>query len=167
MVDQILLICIRVSVSPGPRSTKQNSFFGIAAERQAKKMRQRYLQAVMRQEIGWFDTSNTGEITTRIKGDTLLVKQGIGEKLGLFIQFFATFVSGFTIGFTKGWQLALVMLSVVPLLALSAGFLFKSIARYTSKGQQLYAEAGSVAEQAISAIRTVAAFTGEKKEAAR
>jgi len=54
-----------------------------------------------------------------------VIRQGIGEKLGLFLQFFATFVAGFVIGFTKGWKLALVMLSVVPLLAISAGVLFK------------------------------------------
>jgi hypothetical protein len=39
-------------------------------------MRQAYLAAVLRQEIGWFDTSNTTELSTRIKGDTLIVRQG-------------------------------------------------------------------------------------------
>jgi ATP-binding cassette, subfamily B (MDR/TAP), member 1 len=145
----------------------QNSMFAIASERQVRRMRERFLQAVLRQEIAWFDLNHAGELTTRIKGDTLLVKQGIGEKLGLFLQFFSTFVTGFIIGFTKGWKLALVMLSVVPVLALSAGMLFLSIGKLTSLGQKLYAEAGNVAEQSISAIRTVAAFTGERKEEAR
>lgn len=48
----------------------------MAAERQVRKMRQAYLAAVLRQEIGWFDTSNTTELSTRIKGDTLIVRQG-------------------------------------------------------------------------------------------
>lgn len=43
-------------------------------------------------------------------------------------------------GFTKGWQLALVMLSVVPLLGISAGLLFRSIGQLTQLGQKLYAE---------------------------
>lgn len=57
---------------------------------------------MLRQDIGWFDVSNSGELATRIKGDTLVVQQGIGEKLGLGVQFFATFVCGFCIGFSKG-----------------------------------------------------------------
>jgi ABC-type multidrug transport system fused ATPase/permease subunit len=57
------------------------------------------------------------------------------------------------------------MCSVVPLLGVSAAFLFSSVGKLTTLGQKLYAEAGSVAEQAISSIRTVAAFTGEEKEA--
>lgn len=80
----------------------QSSCFSIAAERQVRKMREQFLAAVLRQEIGWFDLGNSGELATRIKGDTLLVQQGIGEKLGLGVQFFATFVAGFVIGFSKG-----------------------------------------------------------------
>jgi ABC-type multidrug transport system fused ATPase/permease subunit len=59
------------------------------------------------------------------------------------------------------------MCSVVPLLGISAAFLFSSVGKLTTLGQKLYAEAGSVAEQAISSIRTVAAFTGERREADR
>lgn len=55
----------------------------------------------------------------------MVIRQGIGEKLGRFLQFLSTFVAGFTIGFIKGWKLALVMLSVVPLMAISAGVLFR------------------------------------------
>ena len=65
-------------------------------------MREQFLAAVLRQDVGWFDLGNSGELATRIKGDTLLVQQGIGEKLGLGVQFFATFVAGFVIGFSKG-----------------------------------------------------------------
>ena len=145
----------------------QNICFGISATRQVKKMRHRYLGAVLKQEIGWFDVNNTGELCTRIKGDTLVVQQGIGEKLGLAIQFFATFVAGFIIGFVKGWKLAGVMLAIVPFLAISAAFLFKSVSKFATRSQELYAEAGSVAEQAIASIRTVTAFNGGFKESNR
>ena len=30
----------------------------------------------VQQEIAWFDTNNTTELSTRIKGDTLIIKQG-------------------------------------------------------------------------------------------
>ena len=145
----------------------QSSCFSIAAERQVRRMRESFLAAVLRQDIAWFDLGNSGELATRIKGDTLVVQQGIGEKLGLGVQFFSTFVCGFVIGFSKGWKLALVMCSVVPLLGISAAALFSSVGKLTTLSQKLYAEAGSVAEQAISSIRTVAAFTGEEKEADR
>ena len=60
--------------------------------------------------------------------------------MSLAIQFFSTFVCGFVIGFSKGWKLALVMMSVVPLLGISAAMLFSSIGKLTALGQSLYAE---------------------------
>lgn len=41
------------------------------------------------------------------------------------------------------------------------------MASLTSKEQTAYAQAGAIAEQAISSIRTVVAFGGEKEELER
>jgi ABC-type multidrug transport system fused ATPase/permease subunit len=54
-----------------------------------------------------------GEISTHISGDTILIRTGIGEKLGMFVNAFATFVTGFVIGFSKNWELSLVILTIV------------------------------------------------------
>jgi ATP-binding cassette, subfamily B (MDR/TAP), member 1 len=40
------------------------------AERMAKRIRERYLQAVMKQEIAFFDKVGAGEVTSRIENDT-------------------------------------------------------------------------------------------------
>lgn len=36
----------------------------------AKRLRERYLQAVLRQEIAYFDKIGAGEVATRIQSDT-------------------------------------------------------------------------------------------------
>ena len=38
-------------------------------ERQTKRIREEYLAAVLRQEIAWFDKTQTGEVTTRMTND--------------------------------------------------------------------------------------------------
>ena len=43
----------------------------------------------------------------------------------------------------------------------------QSVASFTTKEQKQYAGAGSVAEEVLSSIRTVLAFSGEEKEVAR
>ena len=50
------------------------------------------------------------------------VKEGIGDKFSFCLQYTAQFLSGFAIGFWKGWKMALVMMSLTPLLAICAGF---------------------------------------------
>ena len=44
----------------------QISFIQTAAERQVYKIRLRYYQAVLRQDIAWFDANPTGEVATRL-----------------------------------------------------------------------------------------------------
>ncbi|CAN0230516.1 unnamed protein product [Ascophyllum nodosum] len=144
-----------------------NVLFAMSSERQIRRMRMTYLSSALRQEIGWFDTTKPGELTTRIKADTLVVRDGIGIKLARLIQFTSMFVSGFVIGFVRGWELALVMLCVVPPLAVAGTVMFKKLGSLATLTQKSTAAAGGVAEEAISSIRTVAAFTGERKEAAR
>jgi ATP-binding cassette, subfamily B (MDR/TAP), member 1 len=39
-------------------------------EKSAKRLREKYLWAVLRQDIAWFDGVGAGEITTRIENDT-------------------------------------------------------------------------------------------------
>jgi len=36
----------------------------------AKRIREKYLRAVLRQDIGWFDNVGPGEVATRIQTDT-------------------------------------------------------------------------------------------------
>eukprot|EP00752_Nemacystus_decipiens_P001377 g1364.t1 len=148
-------------------NTGLNTFFSVAAERQVRRMRLQYLRSSLRQEMGWFDTKRQGQLTARLKGDSLVVSQGIGIKLARLIQFLSMFVSGFMIGFIKGWELALVMLCVVPPLALAGGFMFGKLAGLAAQYQRSNAAAGGVAEEAISSIRTVVAFGGEDKESKR
>ena len=47
----------------------------------AKRIREKYLKAVLRQDIAFFDQLGAGEVATRIQTDTHLVQQGISEKV--------------------------------------------------------------------------------------
>lgn len=61
-----------------------------------------YYEAILRQNIAYFDNISTGDITNRITSDSDLYQEGISEKVGLIIQYIATFIAGFVIAFTKG-----------------------------------------------------------------
>jgi ATP-binding cassette subfamily B (MDR/TAP) protein 1 len=52
-----------------------------SAARQGAAMRKMYLHAILRQDISWFDTTKTGEITTSIERDCANVQGAIGEKV--------------------------------------------------------------------------------------
>ncbi|KAK0147853.1 Multidrug resistance protein 1 [Merluccius polli] len=145
----------------------QVAFWTLAAGRQAKHLRKLFFHHIMRQDISWFDVNETGELNTRLTDDIYKIQEGIGDKMGMLIQSLATFCVSFIIGFAKGWKLTLVILAISPLLGLSAALFSTVLTSFTSKEQTAYAKAGAVAEEVLSAIRTVFAFNGQDKEIKR
>uniref|UniRef100_A0A8D1UK67 Multidrug resistance protein 1 n=1 Tax=Sus scrofa TaxID=9823 RepID=A0A8D1UK67_PIG len=142
----------------------QVSFWCLAAGRQIHKIRKQFFHAIMRQEIGWFDVHDVGELNTRLTDDVSKINEGVGDKIGMFFQSIATFFTGFIVGFTRGWKLTLVILAISPVLGLSAAIWAKILSSFTDKELLAYAKAGAVAEEVLAAIRTVIAFGGQKKE---
>ncbi|CAI9087895.1 OLC1v1022086C2 [Oldenlandia corymbosa var. corymbosa] len=135
----------------------------VSGERQAARIRGLYLKTILRQDISFFDTqTTTGEVIGRMSGDTVLIQEAMGEKVGKFIQLATTFFGGFIVGFIKGWLLALVLCSCIPALVVAGGFMALFMSKMASRGQIAYADAGNVLEQTVGGIRTVASFTGEK-----
>uniref|UniRef100_A0A8C3VJ32 P-type phospholipid transporter n=1 Tax=Catagonus wagneri TaxID=51154 RepID=A0A8C3VJ32_9CETA len=145
----------------------QVSFWTLAAGRQIKKIRQEFFHAILRQEIGWFDVSDTTELNTRLTDDISKISEGIGDKVGMFFQAVATFFAGFIVGFIRGWKLTLVIMAISPVLGLSTAVWAKILSAFSDKELAAYAKAGAVAEEALGAIRTVIAFGGQSRELER
>ncbi|KAG8370995.1 hypothetical protein BUALT_Bualt13G0041100 [Buddleja alternifolia] len=141
-----------------------SGFAAFSRERQAVRIRNLYLRAILRQDIGYFDKQiNTGDIVERMSTDTIMVQDAMGEKIGKFLQLSASFLGGFVIAFIQGWLLTLILLSAIPFLIISGAFSTVVMVKLMSRGQAAYSEAAIVVEQAIGSIRTVASFTGEKQ----
>ncbi|KAJ8535600.1 hypothetical protein K7X08_023320 [Anisodus acutangulus] len=164
IVSKVSLKFVYLALGCGVAAFLQVTCWMISGERQAGRIRSLYLKTILQQDIAFYDKeTNTGEVVGRMSGDTVLIQDAMGEKVGKFVQLIATFIGGFVIAFTKGWLLTLVMLSVIPLLVISGGAMSIVLSRMASTGQDAYAKAAMVVEQTIGSIRTVASFTGEKQ----
>ncbi|XP_028674145.1 ATP-dependent translocase ABCB1 isoform X2 [Erpetoichthys calabaricus] len=144
-------------------ATIQVATFLLSSSRQTQRIREKFFYAVLHQHMGWFDAHELGTLNTRLTDDVNKIKEGIGDKICIFLQFFCTFIAGIIIGFVHGWKLTLVILSVSPLIGVSAAVWTKILATLTSKELTSYAKAGAVAEEVLVAIRTVVAFNGQQK----
>uniref|UniRef100_A0A7S0R4U3 ATP-binding cassette transporter n=1 Tax=Chlamydomonas leiostraca TaxID=1034604 RepID=A0A7S0R4U3_9CHLO len=140
------------------------AFFTWSGVRQTNRLRQRYLAAVLRQDVGFFDTAaTTGGLLQGINEDAISIQNAISEKFSNVVHHFCTFIAGFIVGFTYSWDLTLVMVGCLPFLAIMGGIIAKFAATHESFSQKLYTEAGTVAQQAISNIRTVSAYNGQER----
>ncbi|KAJ0976482.1 hypothetical protein J5N97_018447 [Dioscorea zingiberensis] len=163
-VSKVALEFVYLGIGAGVASFFQVACWMVTGERQAARIRNLYLKTILRQEIGFFDKeTNTGEVVGRMSGDTVLIQDAMGEKVGKFIQLVSTFMGGFAVAFAEGWLLTLALLSVIPPLVIAGAVTSLVIAKMASKAVQAYADAAVVVEQTVGSIRTVASFTGETK----
>lgn len=59
-----------------------------SGERQVAALRKKYLEAVLKQDVGFFDTdARTGDIVFSVSTDTLLVQDAISEKVNKSLNF--------------------------------------------------------------------------------
>jgi ATP-binding cassette subfamily B (MDR/TAP) protein 1 len=79
----------------------------------------------------------------------------ICSQVGKFIQCVSCLLGGLVVAFIKGWLLALVLLSSIPLLLLSGSIMSFVFAMTASRGQAAYSEAATIVERIIGSIRTV------------
>ncbi|GMI77846.1 hypothetical protein HRI_001453900 [Hibiscus trionum] len=140
----------------------------LVGERSAQRIRTKYLRAVLRQDISFFDTEvGTGDIMHGISSDVAQIQEVMGEKMAHFVHHVFTFICGYAVGFKAAWKVALVVFSVTPVM-MSCGIAYKAIyGDLTAKEEVSYRKAGTIAEQAISSIRTVFSFVAEENLAAR
>ncbi|KAK6264322.1 ABC transporter-like [Theobroma cacao] len=140
----------------------------LVGERSAQRIRTKYLRAVLRQDISFFDTEvSTGDIMHGISTDVAQIQEVMGDKMAHFIHHVFTFICGYTVGFLRSWKVSLVVFSVTPL-TMFCGIAYKAVyGGLTAKEEACYRKAGTIAEQAISSIRTVFSFVAEDNLAAR
>lgn len=64
----------------------------------------------------------------------------------------ARFLAGFAVGFSSVWQLTLLTVAVVPLMAIAGGAYAATMTGLSRKSQLAYVEAGKVAEEVSSPL---------------
>uniref|UniRef100_A0A1B6E6B2 ABC-type xenobiotic transporter n=1 Tax=Clastoptera arizonana TaxID=38151 RepID=A0A1B6E6B2_9HEMI len=131
------------------------------------RIRRVFLQAILRQDLSWHDTQNTGAFATKFTDSLDKIQDGTGEKVGIFSFLVSTFVASIIVAMFYGWELTLVMTSTTPLFIIITVIVAKLQSRLTTKEAESYGEAGAVVEEVLSSIRTVSAYSGEEKELKR
>nr|CAB3446860.1 unnamed protein product [Digitaria exilis] len=139
------------------------------AERQASRMRARYLRAVLRQDVEYFDlrSGTTSEVVTSVSNDSLVVQDALAEKVPSFVMAISMFLGCLVLGFTAVWKLTLVALPSVLLLVVPGIVYGRVHVGIAHRIREQYALPATIAEQAVSSVRTVYSFAAEETTVAR
>ncbi|KAK9326218.1 P-loop containing nucleoside triphosphate hydrolase protein [Lipomyces orientalis] len=122
------------------------------------RIREQYLAATLRQNIGFFDKLGPGEITTRISADTALLQDAMSEKVAYIISHSTTFIVSVIIAYSRSYILSSIVIGNVIMIILVSYFGSKIITKFSARSQEGYSVGGSLAEETVSSVRNVQAF---------
>ncbi|KAF9609530.1 hypothetical protein IFM89_016891 [Coptis chinensis] len=120
---------------------------------------------ILRNEIGWFDLdeNNTGSLVSNLAAGATLLRSTLADRVSTIVQNLALTVIVFIIAFTLSWCIASVVIATFPLLIGASITEQLFLQGFGGDYTQAYSRATSVAREAITNIRTVAAFGAEAR----
>ncbi|KAM7278901.1 hypothetical protein ACFE04_006035 [Oxalis oulophora] len=136
----------------------------ITSERQASRMRAKYLKAVLSQDVSFFDMQviSTAEVVTSVSNDILDIQNVLTEKVSYFLKKITTVVACYIVAAVLLWRLFIVAFPIAFILVVPGLIFGKKMIVLARKIGTEYNKAAIIAEQATFSIRTVYAFVGEE-----
>eukprot|EP00826_Nyctotherus_ovalis_P054726 TRINITY_DN718_c0_g1_i5.p1 TRINITY_DN718_c0_g1~~TRINITY_DN718_c0_g1_i5.p1 ORF type:complete len:1232 (-),score=388.43 TRINITY_DN718_c0_g1_i5:253-3948(-) len=158
------LLMVYLGVAAFCLSALSQMAWGLTGNRLSVKVRKIYLNSVLKKTVSWFDLNRPQELPTKIVSLITKYQDGIGERVGKVITSFSMGVAGLVIAFVYGWQLALIIVGLSPIMMFAAYLIGIANSLGVAIAKAGYAKCGGYAEEALSAIRTVYAFCAESIE---
>lgn len=130
-----------------------------------------YLKSILRQEVGFFDNQDESfsslQVVSNISTDAHSIQDVIASKIPNSVAQLCSLVFGLLVAFLLSWRLALASVPfAIGFIAPGVGF-GKLMMNTGVKSKDAYGVAGGIVEQAISNIRTVYSYVGERKTVER
>ncbi len=138
--------------------------FSLAGERGVKRVREQLFRSLVSQEVAFFDGQRTGDLQSRLSSDTASLQGLLSSQLSMALRNVVQVIGALALLIYTSPKLTGVMLAVVPAVAFGAVYYGRKIRGLARKSQDALADAGHVAEESLSAIRTVRAFAAEDAE---
>ncbi|GAB7366799.1 hypothetical protein MBLNU230_g0751t1 [Neophaeotheca triangularis] len=135
----------------------------VAAARTTRAIRRAFLSATLRQEVGYFDQSGNGSPATQVTTNGNRINQGIAEKIYVCLQGAGLFFSAYIVALAVQWKLALITMSIVPAIFVGIGSCMSIAIPVQDRVGKQYSQAGVLAQDAISSIKTIHAFGAQSK----
>uniref|UniRef100_A0A8C9SXR9 ATP-binding cassette, sub-family B (MDR/TAP), member 11a n=1 Tax=Scleropages formosus TaxID=113540 RepID=A0A8C9SXR9_SCLFO len=162
-INGICILFIIVAVLSFFSQFLQGYAFGKSGELLTRRLRKLGFQAMLKQEIGWFDDpkNSPGTLTTRLATDASMIQGATGSQIGMIVSSLTNIGASLIIAFYFSWKLSLLVVCFLPLIGLSGAYQAKMLTGFANEDKKALEEAGQVSSEALSNIRTIAGLAKE------
>uniref|UniRef100_A0A7S2PB08 ABC transporter n=1 Tax=Leptocylindrus danicus TaxID=163516 RepID=A0A7S2PB08_9STRA len=142
----------------------RGGIFTLIGGRVNSRLRLKLMDSLLAQEIGFFDTTKTGDITSRLCSDTTMVGDQVTLNVNVFLRSFVQAIGVLVFMFLVSWRLTMLVLLSVPAITIMSKLYGAFMRKLTKLMQKKLADGNTISEAAISSMPTVRAFGAEMAE---
>uniref|UniRef100_A0A915AK02 Uncharacterized protein n=1 Tax=Parascaris univalens TaxID=6257 RepID=A0A915AK02_PARUN len=124
-------------------------------------------RSLVKQEIAFFDSTRTGEITSRLTADCQTMSSTVSTNLNTFMRNGLMLVGALVIMSALSWRLTMVTFMIVPVVAFATRLYGLNYDKLAERTQSTVAGANEIADEVMSTMRTVRSFACESRESDR
>lgn len=136
-------------------------------ERVTADLRSAVYERVLAQSPQFFETLQTGEVLSRLTGDTTLIQTVVGSSISMGLRSLFQFVGGMIMLAVTSLHLFSLILGLMVLLTLPILAMGRKVKKLSRESQDKIADASALAGEILNAVSTVQAYTQERREANR
>ncbi len=139
-------------------------FINVLGQRVIADIRNKVYSHLLTLSPAYFERVRTGEVLSRLTTDTTLIETVVTGSISFGIRALAVALGAIVMMFVTNWKMALMVITIGPLIIIPVITLGKMIRNLSRDGQDSLANASARAGESLSAIQTVQAFTREAME---
>lgn len=166
-LNQLVLVLVTMFAAQAGFSFLRTYLLSYTGERIVADVRTQLYNHLTGLPVAFFASRRVGELTSRMASDVSVVQTTTTGSVTELLRLSIMLIGSVTIIFVTNMRLSLVMLAIVPVVILSAHLYGRYVRKLSTKVQDRLAEANSVLEETLSAIRIVQSFVREPYERAR
>jgi ATP-binding cassette, subfamily B, bacterial len=136
-------------------------------ERVTADIRNAVYSHVLRQSPQFFETTQTGEVLSRLSADTTLVQTVVGSSLSMGLRNAVMGIGALAILIWTNPYVMLQVLLVLVLIVMPAMYFGRKVRKLSRASQDRIADSSAIAAEVLNAIPVVQSYAAEDKEAAR
>ena len=136
-------------------------------ERVTADIRGAVYRHVVTQSPEFFETTQTGEVLSRLTTDTTLIQTVVGTSVSMALRNVLLFMGGLVMLFVTSPKLSAIIIGLLVAVVLPIVWFGRRVRKLSRESQDRIADASAMAGEILNAMPTVQAFTHEKFEAAR
>jgi len=136
-------------------------------ERVTADLRSAVYARVLTQSPQFFETLQTGEVLSRLTGDTTLIQTVVGSSISMGLRSVFQFIGGMVMLAVTSLYLFSLNLGLMALLTLPILAIGRKVKKLSRESQDKIADASALAGEILNAIPTVQAYTQEQRETRR